>query len=82
MERLEIVITALSTISDSLEGDDDDLQELRSSVEVARNCCQALQLLWQHSIDDVEGVAPNETGYHVPRVVEGCGHPRAVISLE
>ena len=90
VERMEIVIKALSAISQSLEsgsGDlDDDHIELRSSIDIIRNCCQSLQLLWQAEVDAVEdhlGVAQNdESGYSVPRVVDGRGRPKAVVSRE
>ena len=85
VERMQIVIRALAAISHSLECDDDDLRELQSSIDVARNCCQALQSLWLVEIDAVEdnlGAAPSEAGYSVPRVVDGRGRPRAIVSQE
>lgn len=82
VERLEIAIRALSTINDSL-GDDDDLRELKSSIEVIITCCQSLQSLWQASIDSIDDqISISEEGYSVPRVVDGRGRPRAVVSQE
>ena len=73
IERVEIVIRALSAISQTLRsrtGDlDGNLNEFRSSIDVIWNCCQSLRLLWQAKVDTVEdhlGIAQNNGS--VPRV--------------
>lgn len=84
VERMQIAIRALAAISHSLDGED-DLQELRSSVEVVRNCCQSLQSLWQVEIESVQdnlSAASDDAGYTVPRIIDGRGRPRAVVSAE
>ena len=46
---------------------------------------EALQSLWQVGIDAVEdnlGATHSEAGYRVPRVVDGRGRPRVLVSLE
>ena len=81
---MQVAIRALAAIHDSLEGDD-DLRELQGSIDIVRNCCLALQSLWQVEVDAVEDTlssTPRETGYSVPRIIDGGGRPRAVVSQE
>ena len=84
VERMQIAIRALAAIAHSLEGDD-DLQELRSSIDIVRNCCRGLQSLWQLEVEAVEDTlcsAPRGAGYTVPRIIDGRGRPKAVVSQE
>ena len=86
VERLDIVVRALSTMNELLEEqEDEDLVVVQGVIQDITVCCQSLRLVWQSfidSIDDELTSAPLGEGYHVPRVIDGCGRPRAVISQE
>lgn len=85
VERLGIVIQALSSILMPLEDqEEDDLIELRSSLEEISTCCHSLGVLWQSYIDEMDsdliaGELEMER-FQVPRVIDGCGCPRAVVT--
>lgn len=89
VERLGIIIRALSAILVPLEEHQDrDVAELRSALEEISSCCRSLHTLWRSFVDSIDdnlanaGDGEDGEGFHVPRVIDGRGRPRALISQE
>ena len=88
IERLGLIVQVLSSILMPLENqqEDDAVAELRTSLVGIFSCCRSLGVLWRSYIDEmdsdlVEGELEMER-FQVPRVIDGRGRPRAVVTQE
>ena len=83
VERLRIIIQALSSILTPLEDQEED--DLHSSIDEIITCCRSLGALWQSYIDEMDSdlvAAEGMVRFQVPRVIDGHGRPRAIVTQE
>ena len=66
---------------------DGEVLEIRDTLVEVRACCRSLLVLWQSYIDQLDSnytvvSRAQMESYQAPRVREGRGRPRIIISLE
>ena len=89
VERLGVCFQALSSICRQIESGEEDAEmlEMRDALVEIRGCCNSLLVLWQSYIDELDSnyavvSRARMESYQAPRLSEGRGRPRTIISRE
>jgi hypothetical protein len=87
IERLGACIQALSSLCRQIDEAevDGEVLEIRDTLVEVRACCRSLLVLWQSYIDQLDSnytvvSRAQMENYQAPRVREGRGRPRIIIS--